>query len=271
MKRNMLFGTGILLLAILFLLAVFVPVFSPWPYTAQNADIQNIGASIAHPFGTDKFGRDLFVRVFYGTRISLAVGLISAAICGVLGVLWGSAAGYAGGRMDMLLMRIADIIDAIPSLLYVILLLLVLGGNLGSMLLGICISGWIELARIVRGEVIRLKEREFCTSARLAGAGPVRILRVHLLPNAVGPIIVSLTFSVPRAIFTEAFLSFVGVGITDPAASLGALIQDARSQMQVYPAQMIWPMAVLCILILSMNLIGTGLERILGQNEEGHR
>ena len=262
-----LIGMGIL--TVLFLLALFVPILSPYSYETQNADIRNIPASFAHLFGTDKFGRDLFVRVWFGTRISLMVGIGSACICGVIGVLYGSVAGYAGGRIDMLLMRMADIIDAIPSLLYVILIMLVMGANVGSILLGICISGWIELARIVRGEIRKLKAMEFCTAARMAGVKAGRLLGKHLLPNAAGPIIVNLTFLIPKAIFTEAFLSFVGVGIAAPVASLGTLISDARSQIQIYPSQMLYPIAVLCILILSVNLIGTGLEQGARREEEG--
>lgn len=266
---NRLFLTGLVLLVLLALLAVLVPALSPYSHTGQNAEIQNAAVSFAHPFGTDKFGRDIFVRVWYGARISLTVGIGSALICGVIGILFGSAAGYAGGRKDMLLMRAADVIDAIPSLLYVILITLVMGANVGSILFGICISGWIDLARIVRGEVQRLKTREFCTAARLAGAGTGRILFKHLLPNAAGPVIVNLTFMIPKAIFTEAFLSFVGVGISAPVASLGTLIQDARSQMQVYPSQMLFPILILCILILSMNFMGAGLEQSVRQIEEG--
>lgn len=252
---------GILLLCLLTLLAVMVPMFSVQSYSEQNAEIRNLGSSVMHPFGTDKFGRDIFVRVWYGTRISLVIGIGSTCICGILGILAGAAAGYIGGIADLLLMRIADIIDAIPSLLYVILITLTFGANVGSILFGICISGWIPIARIVRGEVMRLKSQEFCAASRLAGADTKRILLKHLLPNAAGPIIVNLTFFIPKAIFTEAFLSFVGVGISAPAASLGTLIQDARSQMRVYPSQMLYPILVLCLLIFSLNLIGTGLER----------
>lgn len=268
-QKNGLIAAGIFLLVILALLAILVPALSPYSHTAQNVRIQNANPSWSHLFGTDKFGRDIFVRVWYGTRISLIVGIGSALICGGIGIVYGSAAGYAKEKADMVLMRAADIIDAIPSLLYVILIMLVMGANVGSILFGICISGWIDLARIVRGEIKRLKTREFCTAARLAGAKPWRILWFHLLPNAAGPIIVNLTFLVPKAIFTEAFLSFVGVGISAPAASLGTLIQEARSQMQVYPSQMLYPIIVLCILILSMNLIGAGLERAVRQIEEG--
>lgn len=259
--RSPLLIIGVVLLLLLAAMALLVPALSPYSHTGQNADLQNAASSLSHPFGTDKFGRDIFVRVCYGTRISLVVGIGSTFICGVIGLLYGSAAGYLGGKPDMLLMRLADIIDAIPSLLYVILIMLAVGANVGSILLGICISGWIHLARIVRGEIQRLKVREFVTAAKLTGAGAGRLLRLHLLPNAAGPIIVNLTFMIPKAIFTEAFLSFVGVGISAPVASLGTLIQDARSQMQVYPSQMMYPILVLCILICSLNLIGAGLER----------
>lgn len=269
MRKNLLFIVGSILLGIVILLAIFVPLLSPYSYETQNVNIQNAASSFGHLFGTDKFGRDIFVRVWYGTRISLIVGVGSAAICGVAGVLYGSIAGYAGGRLDMLMMRLADIVDAIPSLLYVILIMLVMGANVGSILLGICISGWIELSRIVRGEIMRLKTREFCLASRMAGAKTGRIVRRHLLPNAAGPVIVNITFLIPKAIFTEAFLSFVGVGIAAPVASLGTLIQEARSQIQVYPSQMVYPIVVLCILILSVNLIGAGLERAARPEEEG--
>ena len=150
-----------------------------------------------------------------------------------------------------------------------ILIMMVLGANEVSILVGLCISGWIETARIVRGEVMRIKEREFVLASRLAGAGPLRIFLTHLLPNAAGPIVVSLTFLVPQAIFTEAFLSFMGVGIPAPRASLGTMIQAARSQILVHPYQMLIPTAVLCILILSLNLIGAGLEAKIRRRREG--
>ncbi len=261
-ERPLLFIGSMLLVLIIFL-AMVVPVISPYSFNEQNVNIQNEASSLIHLFGTDKFGRDIFVRVWSGTGISILVGVGSALICTIIGVLYGSAAGYTGGRMDMLLMRLADVMDAIPSLLYVILITLVLGGSVSSILIGICIAGWIDLARVVRGEVLRLKSKEFCIAARMGGAGAVRILRRHILPNGSGPIIVNMMFLIPKAIFTETFLSFVGAGISAPAASLGTLIQDARSQMQVYPSQMLYPIAVLCILMLSLNLIGTGLEKAL--------
>ncbi len=284
-RKNEKITVGLILLLLCIFLAVLVPALSPWTSTEMHADIRSQGMSFAHPFGTDKFGRDLFVRVWCGVfvrvwcgvRISLCVGLASALLNGALGILYGAASGYAGKTADNILMRIADIVASVPSLLYVILNMMVLGANevgilygaasgyagktadnilmriadivasvpsllyvilnmmvLGaneaSILVGLCISSWIETARIVRGEVMRIKEREFVLASRLAGAGPLRIFLTHLLPNAAGPIVVSLTFLVPQAIFTEAFLSFMGVGIPAPGASLGTMIQAARSQ-----------------------------------------
>lgn len=262
-KKNPYLYLGLFLGIVMILLALFVPLFSNQSYSDQNSALQNLTPGAGHWFGTDKFGRDIFVRVFFGTRISLAVGLSSAVICGLFGILYGAVAGFAGGLVDLFLMRLADVIDAIPSLLYVILITLTLGANVMGIVTGICISGWIELARIVRGEVMRLKSKEFCMAAGLYGAKPLYLLRKHILPNAAGVIIVNLTFFIPKAIFTEAFLSFMGVGIGAPIASLGTLIQDARSQMRLYPYQMIYPILILCILIISFQMIGTGLEKKL--------
>lgn len=260
-KKNPYLFLGLFLGFILTTLAIFVPLLSNQSYSDQNSAVQNLGSSLTHLFGTDKFGRDIFVRVFYGTRISLMVGLLSAFVCGLFGIIYGAIAGFAGGVADIIMMRVADIIDAIPSLLYVILITLTLGANVMGIVAGICISGWIELARIVRGEVMRLKQKEFCMAAGLYGAKPLYLLRKHILPNTAGVIIVNLTFFIPKAIFTEAFLSFMGVGIAAPIASLGTLIQDARSQMRLYPYQMIYPILILCILIISFQMIGMGLGK----------
>lgn len=265
--KNRKITVGIYLLFLCIFLAIVVPVFMPWSSTEMHADIRNQGMSFAHPFGTDKFGRDLFVRVWCGVRISLFVGFASALLNGILGILYGAFVGYAGKMLDNLLMRIVDIIASVPSLLYVILIMMVLGATQTSILAGLCISGWIETARIVRGEVMRIKEQEFVLASRLAGAGFLRIFFTHLLPNAAGPIVVSLTLLIPQAIFTEAFLSFMGVGLPAPQASLGTMIQAARSQIFVYPNQMLIPTAVLCILILSLHLIGAGVEEKIRRRE----
>ena len=260
---------GCMILGIWILFAVLVPVFWPWSYSEQNAEIQNQAMSMTHLFGTDKFGRDIFARVWYGAGISLLIGIASALINGCVGVLYGAAAGYAGKHADMVMMRIADIISSIPSMLYVILITLAAGAGAGSMILGLCVAGWIDMARIVRGEIQRLKETDFAAAARMEGIPRIRSLWRHLLPNAAGPILVNLIFLIPQAIFTEAFLSFLGVGLEPPAASLGTIIQEARSQMLVYPNQMVCPLVVLCVMLLALNAVGTAMEGQLrrGKNE----
>lgn len=269
LKKNKQIYIGAFILIAFILLAVLVPVFSPYSYTAINADIQNQGSSFAHWFGTDKFGRDIFLRVFYGVQISLMAGIGSALLNGVIGTLLGGISGYLGKKTDILLMRLGDIVSAIPSLIYVILIMMTFGANVGSLLLGLCVSGWVDMARSVRGEVLKLKQEEYLIAAKVSGAKMGRLLLKHIFPNALGTIIVNLTFLVPQAIFTEAFLSFVGVGIEAPAASLGTLIRNAMSQMRVYPWQLLFPTLTLCILILAMHLLGNGLEQEVRGQKEG--
>ena len=254
-------AAGWILLGVWILLAVLVPLLSPYSYSEQNASIQNSLPSLSHWFGTDKFGRDLFARVWYGAGLSLLVGLVSAGLNGCIGVLYGAVSGYAGKTADMILMRIADVVSAIPSMLYVILITLVMGAGAGSIILGLCIAGWIDMARIVRGEILRLKGMDFARAAQMEGISPLRILVRHLLPNSAGPITVNFIFLIPQAIFTEAFLSFLGIGIAAPAASLGTIIQEARSQMMLYPYQMVFPLLVLCVMMAALNMIGTSLEQ----------
>ncbi|MEG0228101.1 MAG: ABC transporter permease [Lachnospiraceae bacterium] len=259
---------GVVVLLLVVLLSILVPMCSPYSYEEQHIENQNEKASFQHPFGTDKFGRDIFVRVFYGARISLMVGFASAFLNMVIAVLYGGTAGYLGGRIDMVFMQLADILYAVPSLLYMILILLVRGANMSSIILGICIAGWIETARILRGEIRRLKEQEFCLAARLCGATKGRIFFHHLLPHLYGQMIVSMTCLIPQAMFMESFLSFLGVGISAPAASLGTLLQDARSQIGVAPMQLLYPMICLCLIIIALNFAGDGLLQALNPESE---
>ena len=251
-------------MALWILFALIVPEISPYSYSAINEKIQNQGSSMSHLFGTDKFGRDIFSRVWSAARISLTIGFASMAINGTIGIVYGSIAGYMGKAIDFLLMRIADILSSIPSLIYVILITLAVGPGMKGILIGICVAGWIDMARLVRGEVLRTKGQKYILAAQMEGIGSFRILRKHLLRNIAGPIIVKLTFLVPQAVFTEAFLSFLGLGIAPPAVSLGSMIQDTKSQIQLYPYQMLYPILILCILIFAVNLIGTGLEKKYG-------
>ena len=268
-SRNHLALVGLILLAVLVCAAIFGPMLSPYPYDGMDAMSRNQSSSAAHWFGTDQMGRDVFTRVLYGARVSLLVGFASTALNLVIGVLYGSIAGYVGGRVDMVMMRIVDVIYAVPAMIYMILLMLIFGSNIYSVMLGICVNGWINMARIVRSQVMSLKEQEFSVAAFVIGASRKRILFRHLLLNSLGPIIVTVTLMIPQAIFTEAFLSFIGIGISAPMASLGTLAQDAKMLMNVYPMQMVWPVLVICIVIFSLNFIGEGLETAL--NPRGKR
>ena len=246
---------GICILLVLTFFTVLVPFLPFYDPVTQNADLRNAGSSLMHLFGTDKFGRDIFSRVWYGAGISMKVGILASLISSIVGLLYGGIAGYAGKKTDMIMMQAADIVDSSPSLLYVILFMLLFGASVKTVILGICISGWTRMARVVRGEILRLKEMDYILAARLEGSGAMRILIKQMLPNLKEKVILNAVLLVPEAIFTEAFLSFLGVGIAAPAASLGTLIQEARSQMQIYPTQMMWPVLVLVLLIFSLNLI----------------
>ena len=253
---------GLIVLLLIVLLAVLGPFFSPYPYDGMGTEV-NRGPSGTHWFGTDALGRDLFTRVLYGIRISLFVGFVSTLINCVIGVLYGGVAGYVGGRTDAAMMRFVDVLYAVPSLLYIILLMMMFGANVGSIMLGMCISGWVGIARLMRTQVISLKGREYVLAAYTEGAGPARILFKHMFSNAMSPILVQATLAIPQAIFQEAFLSFIGMGISAPQASLGTLAQDARMYMAIYPHQMICPIAMICIIIFALNFISEGLSEAL--------
>ncbi len=253
---------GLIVLLFIVLLAVIGPFFSPYPYDGMGTEV-NCGPSATHWFGTDALGRDLFTRVLYGIRISLFVGFVSTLINCAIGVLYGGVAGYVGGRVDAVMMRFVDVLYAVPSLLYIILLMMMFGANVGSIMLGMCISGWVGIARLMRTQVISLKGREYVLAAYTEGAGPARILFKHMFSNAMSPILVQATLAIPQAIFQEAFLSFIGMGISAPQASLGTLAQDARMYMAIYPHQMICPIVMICIIIFALNFISEGLSEAL--------
>ena len=262
-KKNKLALAGLIFLVIMVALSIFVPILSPYGFESQDLTMKNALPTLAHPFGTDKLGRDIFVRVMYGGRISLAIGFASAAINLVIGVLYGGISGYIGGKVDMIMMRIIDIIYAVPTLLYVILILMVFGNSIGSMLLAICLTSWIGMARQVRTQIMSIKEMEYSLAAVVIGASHKRILLKHLVVNALGPIIVSLTMMVPSAIFTESFLSFVGIGLDPSIPSWGKLANDCRGLFFTYPIQIVWVVLAICLTILSLNFIGDGIGEAL--------
>ena len=267
-KKNKLALFGLVFIIAMILSAIFVPIFSKYGYEAQDMMNRNALPSLEHWFGTDKLGRDIFVRVMYGARISLMIGFSTALINLVIGVVYGGISGYVGGRVDMIMMRIIDIIYAVPTLLYVVLILLIFGNNIGSMMLAICLTSLITMARQVRAQILSLKQQEFALAARVIGASDSRILLKHLVVNALGPIIVCETMMVPSAIFTESFLSFVGIGLDPTIPSWGKLANDCRPLIFTYPIQIIWPIAAICLTVLSLNFIGDGIGEAL-QTKKG--
>ena len=262
-RRNRVALVSLCFIVLMCLLAIFVPILSPFTYDGMDTSALNQLPSLQHWFGTDKFGRDIFVRVMYGARISLSVGFAAAGINLVLGVIYGGIAGYVGGKVDLIMMRVVDMIYSIPSLLYIILIMLVFGSNMFSVLLGICVSSWVGMARLVRTQVMSLKEQEFSLAAAVMGAGRSRILFKHLIINSIGPIIVSLTMMVPSAIFQESFLGFVGIGISAPMSSWGTLANEARMVLNSYPIQILWPVLSICLTMLALNFLGDGLGEAL--------
>lgn len=263
LKRDKLAVLGLVAVIVICTMAIVGPWLSSHTYDAQNFMVSNEPPSTQHLFGTDMFGRDIYVRVLYGARISLAVGLVASLINLTIGVIYGGVSGFAGGKIDNVMMRVVDTIHSIPLMIYVILLMVVVGPGLKSIFITLGISYWASMARIVRSEVMRLKNEEFVLAARVLGASNARMLFRHLLPNAMGPILVTLTFSIPQAIFAESFLSFVGLGVNAPMASWGVLSNDAISTLAVYPYQLFFPAAAISVTILAFNFLGDGLRDAL--------
>lgn len=262
-KKNKLALFGLIFLILITLAAIIIPMVSPFTYDGQDLANRNALPNMVHLMGTDKLGRDIMVRVMYGARISLTIGFVAAFLNLIIGVIYGGISGFVGGKVDMIMMRIVDCIYAIPSMLYVILIMMIFGSNMFSVLLGISISSWVGMARQVRSQIQTLKQQEFSMAAFVIGASKKRILFKHLIINCMGPIIVSATLMVPNAIFTESFLSFIGIGISAPQASWGTLASEARGLVQSYPVQIIWPVAAICLAMLSLNFIGDGFGEAL--------
>ena len=291
LRKNHIAMISLCVIILVALIAFIVPSFYPYTYTKQDVSAQNLGpmqysakeqakidrgdSVFPHIMGTDALGRDYAIRVIYGTRISLLVGIFSALIVIVIGIIYGSISGYFGWRVDMIMMRIVDIIYSLPDVLIVILLSVAIKdwvstssseliGRLGAGMVSIFIVFgllyWVSMARQVRGQILSIKEQEYVLASKAIGASPARIIRKHMIPNCVSVIIIIAAMQIPSAIFTESFLSFLGLGVSVPMPSLGSLASDARTGLSSYPYQLIFPALSIFLIVLSFNLLGNGLR-----------
>lgn len=262
-KKDKLAMIGLCVVIFITLVAILAPVLTPYSYETQDLYNTNAMPSAEHLFGTDQFGRDVFTRVLYGARISMTVAYVSTVTTLLIGALYGGISGFIGGKVDMVMMRIVEILSGIPSMLYLILFMVKLGPGLHTIILSMSITGWLGMARMVRAQVIGLKNMEYVLAVRTLGVSETKILLKHLIPNSLGVIIVNLTLSVPSAIFNEAFLSFLGLGVSAPTASWGVLANEALSLYMLYPHQLLFPCLAICITIMAFNFLGDGLRDAL--------
>ena len=263
LKKNRAAVAGGIVLITMVLLALLTPLIAPYGYEAQNLDLGASPPSAAHWLGTDIFGRDLLTQILYGGRISLAVGFIATAVALVIGVTWGAVAGYIGGRVDAAMMRFVDILYALPFMIFIILLMVVFGRNILLLFLAIGAVEWLTMARIMRTQVQALRQQEFVEAAISLGLSPRSIIFKHIVPNAIGPIIVYTTLTIPSVMLLEAFLSFLGLGIQPPQTSWGLLISYGAETMEEYPWLLIFPGLALSLTLFALNFLGDGLRDAL--------
>lgn len=251
---------GLWSLLILLLFAIFAPLLSSYNYYETRLPLKNTPPCSRFWFGTDELGRDIFTRIWWGARISLTVGLSAALIDMFIGILYGAFAGMMGGKIDELMMRIVDVLHSVPTLLLVILLMVVMGSGIMTIIISLAIMGWMNMARIVRSQILQIKQQDFVLAAQLLGASKWRILIRHLIPNCIGSIITTVTLTIPTAIFIEAFLSFLGLGVQAPIASWGTMASDGLPALRYYPWRLFFPAIFISVTMLGFNLLGNGVR-----------
>lgn len=263
LRKNKLAMLGLCFLILLTIISIITPLIAPYSYETQDLYLGATPPSAAHWLGTDVLGRDLLTRLMYGGRISLTVGMIATSVALVIGVTWGAVAGYIGGKTDALMMRFVDVLYALPFSIFIILLTVVFGRSLLLLFLAIGAVEWLTMARIIRAQVLSLKKQEYIEAATAIGLSRWQIIRRHLIPNALGPIIVYTTLTIPSVILLESFLSFLGLGIQPPQSSWGSLISYGVETMEEYPWLLIFPGGVLSLTLFSLNFLGDGLRDAL--------
>ena len=263
LSKNYLALLGLAVLVLLVVISLLTPWIAPYSYSAQNLDVGATAPSLQHWLGTDVFGRDMLTRIMYGGRVSLMVGFVATGVALVIGILWGAVAGFYGGRIDALMMRIVDILYALPFMIFIVLLMVVFGRNILLLFLAIGAVEWLTMARIVRGQVMSLRHQEFVEAANSLGLSQWIIIRRHIIPNTLGPVIVYTTLTIPSVMLLEAFLSFLGLGIQPPESSWGLLISYGVETMEEYPWLLIFPGIALSLTLFALNFLGDGLRDAL--------
>jgi oligopeptide transport system permease protein len=272
LKRNRMAMVGLYTLLTMLVLVIIGPLLSPYEYDEQSLEHQYSPPSLHHPFGTDLKGRDLLTRVLYGGRISFMVGFLATLVSIIIGVSYGAVAGYAGGRLDNLMMRFVDILYSLPYMVYVILLIVFFGRNIFNLFIALGAVQWLTMSRIVRGQVLSIREKEFIEAVRALGASNLRIIAAHVIPNILGPVIVYTTLTVPAVMLEEAFLSFLGLGVQPPSCSWGSLA--AVGAESINPLKISWwlilfPGLALAATLFSLNFLGDGLRDALDPRLKG--
>ena len=260
LRKNRAAFVGLCIIVLYALLAVFAPMFSKYGFSDMDTAAMHAGPSAAHWLGCDATGRDQWVRIWMGARTSLAIGLFSAFINMCVGAVIGGLCGYYGGKLDMIMMRVVDILYGIPSLIITILVMLVLGKGVAPLILALGVVGWIGTCRFVRGEVYRLKEQDFVMAAKVLGIPDFIIIIRHIIPNILGMLVTNLCMAIPGAIFQEAFLSYIGLGIAPPNCSWGVLAKEGIQYLRIHPHEIIIPAFFICTTMLALNLLGDGMR-----------
>lgn len=263
LRKNHLAVAGMIVLGVTLVVVLVGPLFSPYSYEDQDLEIMASAPSASHWLGTDRLGRDLLTRIFYGGRISLMVGFAATFVSLTVGVLYGAIAGYLGGRVDALLMRIVDVLYALPFTIFVIILTVYFGRNIVLLFMAIGAVEWLTMARIVRGQVVSLKQKEYIEACTIMGLRKRAIILRHLVPNAIGPIIVYTTLMIPNVMLLEAVLSFLGLGVQAPMSSWGVLIKEGAETMEEFPWLLLFPSIALSLTLFSLNFLGDGLRDAL--------
>lgn len=260
LRKNRAAVVCFVIIMVIVVMAIVAPMLSPYEYFQTDYSAKMQSPSREHPFGTDLFGRDQWTRIWYGTRISLLIGLCAALINLVIGVFYGAISAIMGGTVDAVMQRIIEVLVGIPQLIIVILFMMLLPPGVGTIIVALSITGWVNMARLVRAQILKLKNQEFVLAAQLLGTSKWKTIIRHLIPNTVSVIVIQVMFAIPSAIFTEAFLSFIGIGLSAPKASLGVLIQNGYSALRAAPFLLIFPAIAIVLIMVCFSILGDGLR-----------